>query len=119
MVNILAERPDVFFPPNDGDVYYAMSTEKGIYAYGCLNFAYPPVAMVHLEIKEFSHNILKSIIKDDWPYCLEQCKKHGCHILSITKEGTFESNKTWMKFVRHFGFKQFSQYTSSVQTIGD
>jgi len=118
MVNILAEKPSVFTHYDDGDVHYALSTDTGIYAYACLNFTYAPVAILHLEVREFSHNILKSLIDDDWPVCISECKNNGCNLISITKEGDLKSNKIWMKFVRHFGFDNFAQYTGATQVIG-
>ena len=117
MVHILAEKPSAFKSGEEGDIYYALHTDEEIYAYACLNFAYPPVAILHLEVRKFSHNILK-LLKKDRLVCLSECKKHNCHLISITKEGSFESNKTWMKFVRHFGFENFVQYTGSTQIIG-
>ena len=118
MVKKLAEKPSVFDRPQEGDGYYMLFNDDGPYAYITLNHTYPPVAMLHLEVKKFSHNLLKSAVKEDWYHILEMCMKNGCNIIQVQKEGSFESNTTWMKFIKHFGFSNFAQYTASSQLIG-
>jgi hypothetical protein len=118
MVNILTEKPSVFKSGEVGDVYYCLSDDNAPYAYAALNFTYAPVAILHVEVKRFTHNTLKQLVNDDWEFCLKQCREHDCTMISVTKMGGFESNSTWMKFIRHFGFDKFSQYTGSTQIIG-
>jgi hypothetical protein len=119
MVSILAEKPNIINDPQDGDVYYMMFDDDGPYAYATLNYTYPPTAILHLEVKRFSHNLLKSAIKEDFPCLINKCKDKGCYMIHIQKEGSFESNATWMKFIRHFGFDNFVQFTASAQLIGE
>lgn len=117
MVSILSQKPSIFNRSEVGDTYYEMYDDAGPYGYACLNFFYPPVAILHVELVRFSHTILKKIVKTDWPYCVEQCHKNNCTIVSVDKEGELESNRSWIKFVRHFGFERFTQYTASVQIL--
>lgn len=119
MVSILDKKPSVFKNPQSGDVYYQMSDDSGPYAYATLNFTYPPVAILHVEVERFTRSTMKSLTKDDWPFCVDECRVNGCQMIFVNKEGDFESNSTWMKFIKHFGFKDFTQYTGSVQVIGD
>jgi hypothetical protein len=119
MVNALTKKPDAFETEQDGDHFYEMHDSAGTYAYACLNFNYAPVAILHLEVVRFGHNVLKKIVSTDWPFCKAQCTEHGCKIISINKPGSLENNQPWTKFVRHFGFKEFAQYTASIQMIGE
>jgi hypothetical protein len=119
MITILAEKPSIVDDPQEGDVYYMLFDDDGPYAYVTLNYTYPPTAILHLEVKRFTHNLLKSAIKDDWAYLMDRCKDKGCFIVHVQKGGSFESNATWMKFIRHFGFDNFVQFTASAQFIGD
>ena len=119
MVRLLAEKPSAFKNFETGDVYYELFYGALDYAYVCLNFTYAPVAILHLEVKEFTHNILKKGIKEDWNRLKGKCEKNSCYSISITSPGSFEDNAKWMRFIRHFGFKDFTQYTASYQFIGE
>jgi hypothetical protein len=122
MVKTLTEKPTAFEYAQEGDVYFAMVDEAGeAYAFATLNYSYPPVAIIHLEVKRerFTHNLFKSAVKEDWPIIINECLANGCDIVHVNKKGTFESNASWMKFIRHFGFDNFMEYTAAVQTIGD
>ena len=119
MVRLLTEKPDAFKNFETGDVYYQLFDCDGPYGYTCLNFTYAPVAILHVEVERFSHIILKEGVKGDWSYFQSECKKNDCHSVSITSPGSFEDNAKWMRFIRHFGFKDFAQYTASYQFIGE
>lgn len=119
MITILDEKPNVFPFQENGDVYYKLSDNKGVYAYAALNFFYKPVAVLHLEVERFSHNILKRGIKNDWKYFVSEAKEAGCKTIVVDKEGSFEGNATWMKFIGYFGFTNFTQFTASSQLIGE
>jgi hypothetical protein len=120
MVHILAEKPSVFAElPDTVSDYYGLADDIGYYAYACLDFSYPPIAMVHLEMKRFSHNILNLIKAEDWPACVKICKEHGCSSIVASTEGSKKSNAKWIKFVRNFGFTEFRDYTASNQSIGE
>ena len=116
MVKLLTEKPDAFKHAQEGDVYYRLFDDAGSYAFGCINFSYPPIAMMHLEVHRFSHNIMKSA-DADWQYILTECQKRSCNIIHINTEGTIEEQSTFIKFVGNFGFKKFTQYIASIQHI--
>jgi hypothetical protein len=118
MISILAEKPSAFPFEETGDVYYKLSDKDGVYAYAALNFFYKPVAVFHLEVERFTHNILRKAVKDDWLYFTSKCEQAGCKTIVIDKPGSFDKNKTWMKFIKHFGFNNFTQFTASSQPIG-
>ena len=119
MVKMLAEKPDAFKQEQEGDVHYLLFDDAAPYAFACLNFCYPPIAMLHLEVRRFSHNILTKSGPADWAYLVNECKSNGCDMIHINTEGTLEQNAKFMKFVHYFGFKEFVQYIASTQHIGD
>jgi hypothetical protein len=119
MVSTLTEKPTAFEHGQEGDVYFALVDDDGPYAFAALNYTYPPIAILHLEVKRFTHNLLKSAVKEDWPKILNECRANGCDVIHVNKRGSFSSNDSWMKFIRHFGFDNIVEYTAAVQTIGD
>jgi hypothetical protein len=120
MLDELAEAPRIFTERHqDGDVYFAISGQWGPYAYVSINFNYPPIALLHLEMKRFSHNILKKGIDHDWALIKNKCLMRNCNRIYVTTPGTLAQNDKFLRFVSYFGFKDFTQHISSLQSIGE
>lgn len=119
MIQELAEMPDVFKNHEKGDIYYMLHNTDAPYAYINVNFTYAPVAILHVEVIRFSHNIFRWGIEHDWQVVVDECQKHDCSTIYITSPGTLAQKDKLIRFCKHFGFKQFSQHIAAHQFIGE
>ena len=97
------KRPQCFEKLEEDFVYFEGYDTKP-YVYAAISF-YPPMAYMHLEVIRFSHNILKRMIVD-WDLLKKVIRENGVNTVTITKPGTLDSNKSYIKFLKKLGLSQ-------------
>lgn len=109
------DKPDVF---NNCDAFYYIKgfDNNGVYAYMAIDFRLKKSAILHLEVIRFSHEILKQLI-GDWEGIKQILKENEVKTIAATRLGTTEEHKTWLKFIRWFGFNDIKQQVTAIQEI--
>jgi len=120
MIRKCVDKPDCFAHIfNEKDfIWIEAYDQQGIYAYLGLGFfaESPKIGFVHLEVTRFSHRTLASM-KRDWFEIITNLRKEGIEYLSTQQDGTLDKHKTWIKFIRHFGFTEVQQLVSATMKI--
>ena len=108
-------KPDVF--KDLGEFYWIEAYDKdGAYAYVAIDFRVEKTAIIHLEVLKFSHRILKSLVAD-WEGIKHICKQNDVKTVAAARTGTIEEHRTWVKFIRWFGFIDVKQIVNAIQEI--
>lgn len=94
-------RPRCFDDLKGDFLFLECYRKKDIYAYAAVDIK-PPSALFHLEVLNWGHNTLKRMIVD-WDEFKQLMVRSGVTQICITKEGSLEDNKSYLKFLKKFG----------------
>jgi len=103
------ESPDCMGEASPTKTYFALSDDKGVFAYLCVDKRHNQ-ALIHLKMLRWSALIRKEM-EQDWNEVLMFCIKNGINSLAAVNDDY--KDKRWAKFIGIFGFPEPTTYAVS------